>query len=75
MKYFIGGLVGWLIVAVLVGYWVDGFMEPPTHEELQREFDAMRMCIQTGPATGCKLSVYDFERYLELRDILAAVDT
>ena len=42
--------------------------EPPplTCVESRQQFDALRMCMQTGEATGCKMRIEDFARHAEL---------
>lgn len=42
----------------------------PNLEEMEIEFDAMRMCMQTAGKTGCRMSIPDFIRYHELKELL-----
>ena len=63
--WFAGAFTGVVIFASLTGMF-----SAPTPEELQREFDAHRTCMQTAGKTRCTMTVEDFVRYYELQELL-----
>ena len=65
-----------MVAGVAAGF-ILSFLLPdpkPTLEEMEIEFDAMRMCMQTAGKTRCHMTIEDFIRYHELKELLNEPD-
>lgn len=65
--------IGMFLAGVLVGVVFAGWMltdPPPTRDELQLEYAAYRLCMQSASKTRCQMTPRDFVRYYEIKQIL-----
>ncbi len=61
-----------MLAGALMGTAVAMFMMTPPPVDLQIEYDAYRLCMQTAGKTRCKMTAQDFIRYYEIQRILEA---
>jgi hypothetical protein len=61
-----GALIGISIERVIIN------PDPPliysmSGDEINHEIDVFRMCMQSAGATGCRMQVHNFDRYMRLK--------
>ena len=61
----IGATAGFLFAKGFIAYQ-DANRSPMTCVEVQQDYDAYRMCMQSMGSLGCTMAVEDFARYREL---------
>ncbi len=62
----------WLTAAAFAFHEYTDHFNAPTQAELQGEYDAYRLCMQSAGKTRCKMTTQDFIRYYELKYKLEA---
>ena len=69
LKDVLFGLIVVFVIAFGFGFGLVGadklFSEDP--EEMQRKFDAYRLCMQSAGTNRCQMTPQDFIRYYELK--------
>jgi hypothetical protein len=61
-----------MLAGALIGTAFAMFMQKPPPVDLQIEFDAYRLCMQSASKTRCRMTPEDFVRYYQIKRILDA---
>jgi hypothetical protein len=61
-----------MLAGALMGTAMTLFMYTPPAVDLQIEFDAYRLCMQSASKTRCRMTPEDFVRYYQIKRILDA---